>query len=583
MSWFGKMAGATMRRLKSDRGAIGYLGAFAVLPMTLMMFYIVNSAEEVSEKTRTQDAADMVALVHASEAARALNTISMNQVSMTQVFAAGVTSSSLIPIILAQDAMAISSGAIAAAWQARTCNSNYSYLKSIPVVGAALFAAAFGACMVPLAAMETELLVNGINTTAILFKFDVYDAKDNASNAINALNAKNQAIYDRFPESVSVQAEQIAKSINVTNIYFDDRCNGNPKATSCDNSDRRQGMDLPIVKNKKPDAYARFCAGLHFGTGGISLGTIGLGPLSSFLGGGDIDLGGSLINGSYVKRGFPNNKGPLTSGGNDEHPHLRDFVNRETRIGHLMEEYYDALTAKSMFDGFMYGVNVPKSALRTAEAALELGDLADVDFEGDDNFENVVSGVPAVGQRSLQSVGGINWPTKQTEEDNYYKLLVNLRVANMCIGDPMGAIPGLSSLSSFFSFATGALPTINVYHPAGEGLLPTLQPGLDDFSDEFKVVSFAYRERNSRWAPKVFKAPVEGFYTYSQAIVHNKDEIGLYSQNWRARLMPATKLEDSATDVVNRMQQDAEDDFDPLAERLQNVVTDDSWKTAVVR
>ncbi len=578
MTWITGLARRIWGRLKDDRGAVGYLGVFSLLPLTLMVFYVVNSAEEVSEKTRTQDAADMIALVHASEAARSLNTISMNQVSMTQVFAAGVTSSSLIPIILAQDAMAISSGAIAAGWYAQTCNSRYSYLQSIPVVGGALYAAAFAACIAPLAAIETELMVNGINTTAILWKFDVYDAKDTASNAINALNAKNQEVYDRFPEAVSVQAEQIAQSIKVTNIYFDDSCNGSPEATSCNSSDKRQGMDLPIDKNKRPDAYLRFCAGLHLGTGGFSLGGFGLPGLST-----NVNLGGGLINGSYVQRGFEYNEGPLTAGGNDEHPHLRDFVNRETRIGMLMEEYYHTLTAKNMFDGFMYGINAPKSVARGIEAGLELGDLADVDFQGDDNYEPIQEAIPAVGAKSLQSVGGINWPKEQTEDDNFYKDLVNLRVANMCAGDLTSAVPGLSSLSSFFSFATGALPTINVYHPAGEGLVPTMQPGLDDFSDHYKVVSFVFRERNSRWAPQVFKAPIEGFYSYGQAIVHNKDEIGLYSQNWRARLMNSTKLEESGSAVMQRMQQDAYDDFSPLADRLQNVVNDSSWSTAVVR
>jgi hypothetical protein len=575
----GRALRARFLRWRGDEsGAVGYLAAFAVLPLTLLLFYLVNSSEEIFEKNRTQDAADMIALAHASEAARSLNTISMNQVSMTQVFAAGVTSSSLIPIILAQDMMALQSGAMAAAWYAKTCNKNYKYLKSIPKIGAALYAAAFAACIAPLAAIETELMVNGINTTAILWKFDVYKAKDTASNAIEALNKKNQAIYDRFPEAVSAQAEQIAQAIKVTEIYFDNSCNGSPRATSCDDGDLHQGMDLPIEKNKRPAGYLRFCAGLHLGTGGFSLGSFGLPGLDT-----DIDLGGALINSSYAKRGFPMNKGPLTSGGNDEHPHLRDFVNRETRIGMLMEEYYHTLSTKNMFDGFMYGINTPKSIARGIEAGLELGDLANVDFQGDDNYEPIQEAIPAVGQKALDKVGGINWPREQTEEKNEYKSLVNLRVANMCAGDITSAVPGLNALSSFFSFATGALPQVNVYHPADEGITPTLQPGLDDFSDNYKVVSFAVRQRNSRWAPSVFENPVEGFFGYAQSIVHNPDEIGLYTQNWQGRLMHSTKFEDSGQTVVQRMQNDAPAEFDPLASRLDAVVGSGTWQRLVVR
>ena len=63
---------------KSERGAIGYIAIIAAVPLVLTLFLIVNSAKSVNDRTRNQDAADMVAMVHAAEAARSLNTLSMN-------------------------------------------------------------------------------------------------------------------------------------------------------------------------------------------------------------------------------------------------------------------------------------------------------------------------------------------------------------------------------------------------------------------------------------------------------------------------------------------------------------------------
>ena len=228
--------------LESERGAIGFVAIFAAIPLLVALFMIVNSAKSINDRTRNQDAADMIAMVHAAEAARSLNTMSMNQVSMTQVFATGVTSGSMIPLILTQDAMAAANVGLLTGWQTNMCNKRYKALKAIPFVGSALYAAAMAACMAPLAAVLAELGSNAYRTTKIFWDYDVFDAVENSSNAINALDNKNTEIYDRFPEAVSVLAEQIAQDYKVQNIFFDDSC-ANPggagpvKAASCNDSD----------------------------------------------------------------------------------------------------------------------------------------------------------------------------------------------------------------------------------------------------------------------------------------------------------------------------------------------------------
>ena len=128
--------------LESERGAIGFVAIFAAIPLLVALFMIVNSAKSINDRTRNQDAADMIAMVHAAEAARSLNTMSMNQVSMTQVFATGVTSGSMIPLILTQDAMALTNVAILTSWQWDMCDDRYKLLKLIWKIGKVLYEAA---------------------------------------------------------------------------------------------------------------------------------------------------------------------------------------------------------------------------------------------------------------------------------------------------------------------------------------------------------------------------------------------------------------------------------------------------------
>lgn len=613
---------AAFARFRSDdRGAMAYLGVIGAIPLLMCMFYIVNSASAIQDKTRNQDAADMIALVHAAEAARSLNTVGMNQVTMTQAFATGVTSGSLIPIIHTQALMAAAAGAVVVGYMAGKCAKRYKFLKAIPIVGAALFAGAFAVCEVPSLLFAARMAAIVAKVELILLEFDVMAARTTSANAIDALNAMNDEIYRRFPEAVSVQAEQIAKEFKVRNIYFDDSCangTGNEprKAGSCNTSDKRQGMNLPMIKTpemslpKRVEAHARFCSALHFGTAGFQLPSLPL--LSTILPGG---IGASAMNGSYLLRGFDAFEGPLAYGGTDETNHLRDHVNDVTEIGEFVTQYYDEVQLKTVYDGLLNLWKLPtdsaRTAIFTAEAGMELAEslATPPDFDTEEARENLEEGldsgaltleeyedaianlddglanVPAIGAKKPTQVGALNWPTEQTEDDNVYKDLVNLRVANMCGGDPIGGLTGglFDGLGDFLGSVTGALPNINVWHPADEGMLPSISPQLDDFSDKYKVVAFSQRTPNNRWTENVFGNPTDHFFAFSQAAVINPDEIGLFSQNWEGIMTPARKMEDSGGDIVQRMQNVNPDGFADLATRLNAVVGEGDWANVVVR
>jgi hypothetical protein len=161
----------------------------------------------------------------------------------------------------------------------------------------------------------------------------------------------------------------------------------------------------------------------------------------------------------------------------------------------------------------------------------------------------------------------------------------------MCAGDLLGSLlPGfLDSIGSFISDAgiILSMPTANVYHPrTGGGLgafIPSILPDIDDFDDDYKPLVFTYRKANKRWGPgNVFQDPNDGFVSYSQAITFNPDEIGLYSQNWQARLIPATKMEDPDA-VRQRMSGKRPGSFEDLEQDLQKIPNDGTWSKVVVK
>jgi hypothetical protein len=553
----------------------------SIIPLSLMLFYMVNSSKAIHEHTRTQDAADMVALAHASEAARSLNTLSMNQVSMTQAFASGVTGGSLLPIIAAHEVLvAIAMFATFKEGHNNICDPRYSW---IPKVGKILY----GVCMVPTLTTEAKLLANGLRMAAILITHDPLNALNVASKSINALNAKNKALLDRFPEAASISAKQVAQSAQVTTLYFDDNCKDPDAAATCKSaSDKeRLGMNLPVSKNIFA-GYPRFCAALFFGTGGADLGSLGLGGVTQ-------SFGASLFNGSYTKRGFPTLKGPMLFGGDNKTQNLRDFVSLETKVGDILHDFWRMMDNKSIYDGLL---GAPIIALGAAAVALQVAEAVGLATDSmrdavDDLMDEVLNFTgPILGAKSPEEAGGINYPYEQKEERNVYKDLVNVRTANMCIGDPVGKFTdaiGMSGVSQIASVVTGALPNIDVYHPMDEDVLPTIQPKLTDYSDAYKPLAFVFRKPNGRWSPSVFKNPTKGFHTYSEALVYNPDEIGLYSQNWQARLIPAEKMANHLSEIVTRMKSKAPSQFKSseygLIDDLTEVQNDNSWGDVVAK
>ena len=497
---------------EDQRGAAAFLMVCGLVPLTLLVFFLVNGAKSINDSNRVQDAADAIALVHATETARALNTISMNQVTLTQTFAVAVNTSSLNNALVINGAMIVFNAAEIARY-IKKCYDLAKAAAAATVIGApvadAVGAAAAAVCTAVTLPEDFQLIDQGVRTFRIGNTYSPRDTFDVAKRALLAANAMNKETIDRFPGTIQAAVSPIGRSARVTDFYFDESC-VRGLASSCDSSNKRQGMELPIERGNSiaSAANAHFCGALYFGTGGIA--------------------GQGLLNGSYIKRGFPSNRGPARSG-TSPNTDLDKHVNSRTGIGRLLRDTDS--TARSIR-----------------------------------------------WKSSWAGRFGMPYPRRQTQTSNLFFDFVRAQTGIKCSGIgnvlPVNDILGAFSTISFGLILT--VPKFDVYHTVDVGLAPKILPSIDSFSEAYKPLAFVFRKPNARWAPKLFSSPKPGYYAFAQAIAYNPDEIGLYSQNWAARLIPAKKI-NNLRPVLNRMNARASNSFDALHERLGKVTDISGW------
>ena len=95
-------------------------------------------------------------------------------------------------------------------------------------------------------------------------------------------------------------------------------------------------------------------------------------------------------------------------------------------------------------------------------------------------------------------------------------------------------------------------------------------------------MAMTFRKQSKRWAPDQFKEPMTGTTAYAQALAYNEDGVDLYSQNWSADLMPATRM-DELTSVLARMRERAPGSFDEIRDRLSEIRDFAGWRRMNVR
>ncbi|SEQ35593.1 hypothetical protein SAMN05428995_1045 [Loktanella sp. DSM 29012] len=581
---------ATLADLRRDeRGAFALIALTAVLPLMLILFLIVNSGKSTFDNTRTQDAADMIAMAHATEAARAMNTLGMNHVSLAQNYTTAVNASSLHNTINMHAAVLGMASVEAGYYAYQTCKK----YKNIPKIGAILMAA----CMIPATTYAAELAADAALTLALHVTINPKGALDNANDALLALTAQNTEIVDRFPDVIRQQGRLIAAEHKISDFYIDASCEKG-MAESCDNGTQRQGMELPVTRNEPRAVYPRFCAALYFGTGGVDLGKI---PFLSNI----APQMGSLaqipaIHGSFHRRGFDINSGPMY-GGSENDPYLPTHISRDSTMGDKLKHYHKVSQEKRLYDGLInafqipgitteliagmawraaWGLSTRRQENRLREAIESLNPLEFL----------IIGGKSTKTYRSFNPLA-TSYPFDQRIDSNMFTRMVELRTLAQCSSVQFSAVPGIDAMGGFLD-AIGLVTQVedfdlyNAIPLEEEGFVPSVSilPDIDDFHDDYNALVFALRAPNERWAGRYFRTHEAGYLRYAQGLVFNPDEISIYSQNWRARLVPADKMT-RLSGVLNRMDGEVPESFGPYRTYLErlNGTASAGWADAVTR
>jgi len=202
---------------EDQRGAAAFLMVCGLVPLTLLVFFLVNGAKSINDSNRVQDAADAIALVHATETARALNTISMNQVTLTQTFAVAVNTSSLNNALVINGAMIVFNAAEIARY-IKKCYDLAKAAAAATVIGApvadAVGAAAAAVCTAVTLPEDFQLIDQGVRTFRIGNTYSPRDTFDVAKRALLAANAMNKETIDRLSRVKGCSTDHISNGVS---------------------------------------------------------------------------------------------------------------------------------------------------------------------------------------------------------------------------------------------------------------------------------------------------------------------------------------------------------------------------------
>jgi hypothetical protein len=237
-----------------------------------------------------------------------------------------------------------------------------------------------------------------------------------------------------------------------------------------------------------------------------------------------MDRGAVLGFSTFQARGFGASGGPMTKGGRRK-PHVRDHIQSLTRIDRYLKFFKDFY-----------------------ENAVLVGTNGITDFPQWANLQG-----------------------QQRRQDNSFLRRFNNKRNSLCLfGGTRNGIPALGLLPMI----EAPVPTfwkLKDIHPVS---LPITQP--DKMPDPFRILALVQKDKGKRLATQVLTEDVESHFGYGQAGVFNPDGADLFSQNWRYRLMPATRMDDPSK-MARDLRQQAKSAFGPLATALSAVSGAAGW------
>ena len=286
-----------------NAGPAGFLhrdegGAIAPLMILLFLFFlywivsVFNTGQLSVDKSRVQDGADVAAMVHADWTARALNTMTMNNVALSQNLVALVASATVLEAELDLGARALETGTT--------------------IIEMSAICDGFPPCLAYYAARAAPAFATIAQLYEYERRYDAHHGIEVASETIAALNRMNDDLVRSMPR-VAGDAIRVSLAPNdIDSVFVYKPCE---HGDGC-GSTALLGRDLPVRTGLRELAYLELCDAAANGSDGSS-----------------------RLN--YEKLGYPRNKGPLKAGGGGGKS-VKDFISRDTGLGLIYQEFYAA-------------------------------------------------------------------------------------------------------------------------------------------------------------------------------------------------------------------------------------------------
>ncbi|MEL6642065.1 MAG: hypothetical protein AAFP98_12295 [Pseudomonadota bacterium] len=514
------------------RGAMALVAVVGMMPVSAMLNANMNTSQIIEDRRHVQDAADAMAKTHGVWSARALNVISMNNVTSAQLLTVAVGSdaldATLVQLIVfagVQELSILGHGAI-------ECAPRFKFLPADLAWGG------FCGLYHSLAAIPAANAI--IKADDIYRQFDPIHGSKTAEKALAAIEGMNRALIARHPRAMREISADYAKFLGIDAHHFADPC-GSPLAQNCRKTNSRDGMALPLEEGDIAESL-EMCAAMRFGNQGLQT--------------------------TFGARGFDFFKGPIRHGGSAQHPSVKDHINHVTEIGQTLEDY-DRFYKSGLAHLPRHPLSVPRFTPAGNTNAVPRGRYAIPNFLVEPL--RILRQVPVSFDPNPNL---LQFPTRQQRDgDNAFKQWFEVKFASVCFGFANTPIVGLRAEVPTLWELPGVTPLSRI----------TDRTPMD-MDEAFRILAFAQKDQSQRLDMMIpylngqvtqgNAAPHTG---YGQVGLFNPDGATLYSQSWRARLMPATRMDD-AKQAANNLDRQATAAFDPLVSALRSVNDQSTWR-----
>lgn len=495
------------------RGAVAIMAAVSMIPVTVMFSANLNTSQLIEDRRQTQDAADALAVMHATWTARSLNIMAMNNVTSTQLMSVAIGSEALAGTLDELRFTAWAAIGYIGAHAAKECTPRNKaeailwapycfgqhYGVTIPaqqaIFGYNLFIPWPYTMMHP-----PRMGANDIDRA-----FDPDHGVDISHKALRAIEAMNVAIVSRFPRTMSTIGAQYASTNGIDNFHFADPCDGfgvgNCRARNTD-----YGMALPFERDNG-EARAEYCYQMD-----PDIFPIPLPPLKGT---------------SYQKRGFGMTQRPMSDGGAGGE-HLKPYINSKSSIGSVLNRFYR-----------FYSGSRSKTVRRWVY-------------------------YPTV--RHPQFPTNLMSP-QNTTRNNSFTRRFDTKEASLCLG----INPPLNGL-----FRLGIEAPVPTFWKLRDIGIVDYFVHPDQMPDSYRILAYGQKRENSKTGTYILGDNVNDSFAYAQATVYNPDGADMFSARWRMELTEATKVENARV-AGDKLQQQASTVFGGLATSLRAVSDQQTW------